>query len=228
MTDPDALQALTAQVASLTRQVSRLEDTNAVRALHFKYGYYIDKCLYRETVDLFAESGAVRFLNGVWKGRKGARRLYVDWFQSYFTKGFNGPIRGFLLDHLMLQDIVDVAPDGLSAKARFRAVLQGGCHESMQEPIPGLPQQFWEAGIYENLYVKEDGIWKIQLLNYNMLWQANYAEGWARSAVHLAPLTRTYPEDPHGPDELLGEVPKTWPETRVIPFHYPHPVTGQT
>jgi hypothetical protein len=68
--------------------------------------------------------------------------LYVDWFEKYFTNGFNGPLRGFLLDHLMLQDIVDVAPDGLSAKGRFRCVLQGGCHESMRDPIANFPKQF--------------------------------------------------------------------------------------
>ena len=226
MTNPDAVQAVTAEVAKLARRVSLLEDTNAVKSLHYKYGYYIDKCLYREAVDLFCDSGEVRFLNGVYKGKQGARRLYVDWFQKYFTNGFNGPIRGFLLDHLMLQDIVDVASDGLSARGRFRCVLQGGCHESMRDPIANFPQQFWEAGIYENAYVKEDGVWKIKLLNYNMLWQANYAEGWAHSGVHLAPLTRTFPEDPNGPDELLPQAPQTWPETRVVPFHYDHPVTG--
>lgn len=227
MTNPDALQALTEQVAQLTRRIGLLEDRDAVKSLHYKYGYYIDKCMYLETVDLFSERGEVRFLNGVYKGKAGARRLYVDWFGKYFTNGFNGPLRGFLLDHLMLQDIVDVAPDGLSARGRFRCVLQGGCHESMRDPIPNFPKQFWEAGIYENAYVKEDGVWKIKLLNYNMLWQANYTEGWAHSGVHLAPLTRTFPDDPNGPDELLREVPPTWPETRVVPFHYVHPVTGK-
>ncbi len=60
-----------------------------------------------------------------------------------------------------------------------------------------------------------------------MLWQANYEEGWAHSGVHLPTITKTYPADPNGPDELIGTVPKTWPETPVVPFHYPHPVTGK-
>jgi hypothetical protein len=75
--------------------------------------------------------------------------------------------------------------------------------------------------------VKERGIWKIQHLNYNMLWQADYEPGWAKSGVHLPPLTQTFPEDPRGPDRLLKEVPNTWPDTRVVPFHYAHPVTGK-
>lgn len=36
--------------------------------------------------------------------------------------------------------------------------------------------------------------------------------------------TKTYPEDPLGPDELI-EQQMLWPDTRVVPFHYPHPVT---
>ena len=227
MTDPDALVALEKRVTELTRQVACLEDANAVRSLQYKYGYYIDKCLYEEAVALFADSGEVRFLNGVYRGRSGIRRLYCNWFRNYFTRGVNGPLRGLLLDHLLLQDIVDVAEDGLSAKGRFRCVLQGGCHESMPEPIPNFPRQFWEAGIYENTYVKEGGVWKINRLHYNMFWRADYHQGWANSVGHLTPMTRAYPHDPNGPDELLPDVPQTWPETRVVPFHYSHPVTGK-
>lgn len=227
MTDADALAALESRVTALARQVARLEDTHAVKCLQYQYGYYIDKCLYEEAVTLFAGSGEVRFLNGIYRGTASLRRLYCNWFRKYFTGGRNGPVRGLLLDHLMLQDIVDVAGDGLTAKGRFRCVLQGGCHESMREPVPNFPKQFWEAGIYENTYIKEGGIWKIRCLHYDMLWQADYHQGWANSGARLAPMTRTYPDDPNGPDELLSKAPATWPETRVVPFHYPHPVTGK-
>jgi hypothetical protein len=47
-----------------------------------------------------------------------------------------------------------------------------------------MPDQCWEAGIHENTYVKDGGVWKIRQLNYNMLWQAGYEEGWAHSSVH--------------------------------------------
>ena len=227
MSDNNQLKALEEKLEQLTRKIGILEDTHAIRTLHFKYGYYIDKCLYDETVDLFAEDSRLYFLNGIFKGKAGARRLYCDWFRNLFTKGHNGPIYGFLLDHFQGQDIVTVAEDGLTAKGRFRAVMQAGYHDSIPEKIPNFPPQCWEGGIYENEYVKEDGVWKIKVLDYNMLWQANYEEGWAHSGVHLPPLEKLYPEDPKGPDELRPTVPETWPKTRVIPFHYPHPVTGK-
>jgi hypothetical protein len=215
------------QLAELQQQVRNLEDIHAVRTLHFKYGYYIDMCLYDEATDLFADDGEVRFLNGIYKGKAGVRRLYCDWFRNLFTKGHNGPVHGFLLDHLQLQDIVDIAPDGRTASGRFRALMLAGQHESKKDRIEPFPEQCWEAGIYENHYVKDRGVWKIKRLNYNMLWQADYAPGWAKSGVHLPSLTKRFPEDPRGPDELLPAVPETWPQTRVVPFHYPHPVTGK-
>ena len=221
------LDALKAELAALGAQVRRLEDIHAVRTLHFKYGYYIDMCLYDEAIELFCEDCRVYFLNGVYKGKAGARRLYCDWFRNMFTNGHNGPVFGLLLDHLMTQDIVDVSDDGSSARGRFRCLMQAGWHESKPEPVHPLPPQCWEGGIHTNSYVKEGGIWKIRELNYNMLWQANYEQGWAHSGVHLAPLTMTWPEDPKGPDELLPEVPATWPDTRIVPFHYAHPVTGK-
>ncbi len=213
-------------IESLVRRVAALEDANAVRRLHFAYGYYIDKCLYDEVVELFAEDSEQHFLNGIYRGKAGARRLYCDWFRNLFTQGRNGPVYGFLLDHLMLQDIVDVAPDGRTAKLRARCFMQGGVHRSKPEPIAGLPEMFWEGGIYENRYVKEDGVWKIALLNYNMLWQADYEGGWFKTGAHLPLLTRTFPDDPLGPDALDAVIPSAWPHTRVVPLHYAHPVTG--
>jgi hypothetical protein len=227
MTVENEVWELKREVEALKNHVGILEDIHAVRTLQFKYGYYIDMCLYDEAVDLFSETAELRFLNGIFKGKAGVRRLYCDWFRNMFTNGHNGPIHGFLLDHPQLQDIVDVAPDRMSAKGRFRSVMQAGQHDSKTDRIQGFPAQCWEGGIYENEYVKEGGVWRIKLLNYNMLWQANYEEGWAHSGVHLEPLTKTYPEDPKGPDEILPEVPNTWPKTRVVPFHYPHPVTGK-
>jgi len=215
------------QLDALARKVRNLEDIHAVRTLHFKYGYYIDMCLYDEACDLFANDGEVRFLNGVYKGKAGVRRLYCEWFRNLFTKGKNGPVRGFLLEHLQLQDVVDVAPDGKTARGRFRALMLAGQHSSKEERVPNFPDQCWEGGIYENEYVKENGVWKIKRQIYNMLWQADYEPGWAKSGVHLPPILETFPKNPIGPDELLPSVPNTWPNTRVVPFHYAHPVTGK-
>src|SRR5487761_624557 len=52
--------------------------------------------------------------------------------------------------------------------------------------------------------------------------------GWAHTPVDYVPnASATYPEDPYGPDELLQNAPRLWPETTTLPFHYKHPVTGK-
>jgi SnoaL-like domain len=222
------LTALAESLRDMQRRLSRLEDLNAVRTLQFKYGYYMDKGLYQEVVDLFSLQGAVHFMGGIFRGRTGLERLYLERFRRNFTAGHNGPVHGLLLDHLQLQDIVDVNPEGTHAKGRFRALLQGGSHDTKQEINPRLPRQWWEAGVYENDYLKEDGVWKIEVLNYNLTWQADFETGWAHSKPYTGRFfDKAFPEDPLGPDELSAAVPAFWPETPLVPFHYPHPVTGK-
>jgi hypothetical protein len=100
---------LRAQVAELTNRTGVLEDIQAIRTLHFKYGYYFDRWLFGEVIDLFAENCELYFLNGIFKGKQGVRRMFGG------GMGIFGPTYGVLTEHLMLQDIVDVR------KPRFRA-----------------------------------------------------------------------------------------------------------
>jgi hypothetical protein len=215
-------------VDTLTRQVGLLEDINAVRHLQYKYGYFIDKCLYDETVELFAEDGEVRFMGGIYRGKAGISRLYLGRFRGRFTDDVNGVVYGFLLDHPQMQMIVDVAPDRKSAKVRGRSMMQAGRHESTAGS-GDLPRQWFEGGIYENEYVKQGGVWKIKVLDYNPCWHGMFDEGWARQPPNSYPFAdKTYPEDPMGPDELATEPYRVlWPDTSVVPFHYAHPVTGK-
>jgi hypothetical protein len=223
-TTEQEIAALRAQVERLTNQVGILEDTHAIRTLHFKYGYYMDKCLFGEIVELFAENAEINFLGGIFKGKAGARRLYGG------ASGLNGPMNGMMFEHVHAQDIVDVAPDRRTAKGRFRCLLQAGVHESKKDAPARIPSQFWEGGLYENEYIKEDGVWKIQVFGYNLVWQAPYDRGWAHSGTQplmVSPYTRTFPEDPRGPDEIRTSTPRIWPEQFIVPFHYPNPVTGK-
>ncbi|MEZ5893329.1 MAG: nuclear transport factor 2 family protein [Parvularculaceae bacterium] len=222
MTDADRIAALEKQVAALTGRMTRAEDELAVRKLHHLYGYFIDKCLYREVVDLFTDDGEVRFFGGVFKGKAGATRLYIERFQKNFTHGTNGPVDGFLLDHPQHQDVVDIQPDGVTALARFRCTMQAGRHKSF-----GEIRQWWEGGIYENTYRKVDGVWRIHVLNYVPQWHADFESGWGHTPPNYVPFfNTTYPQDPLGPDELDKDV-WLWPTHKVVPFHNKHPVTGK-
>ncbi|KAK3485221.1 SnoaL-like domain-containing protein [Neurospora hispaniola] len=223
------LAELKKQVLTLHKELSRVSDEAEIRKTHHKYGYYLDKCLYNEVVDLFSNrpDTFVEFLGSRYLGKAGVERLYKKRFAETFVAGRNGPIHGFLLDHMMMQDIVDVSPSGDHAWCRMRALMQAGTHHSIEKNLPLGHRQWWEGGLYENEYVKEDGVWKLWRYRYFPFWHADFEAGWSKTKPNYVPWpTRTFPEDPTGPDEIL-ERKMLWPDTRVVPFHYPHPVTGK-
>ncbi|GME23720.1 hypothetical protein GTA08_BOTSDO13696 [Neofusicoccum parvum] len=226
---------LQAQVEALTQRLNKVQDEAEVRKLHHKYGYYLDKCLYKQVVDLFADhpDTIVEFLGGRYRRKEGVRRLYVGRFQNGFVNGRNGPVHGFLLDHAMMQDIIDVDASGERAFGRWRALMSAGVHSSVADTHPrgfdaqGRPRQWWEGGVYENEYIKEAGVWKIFKYRYFAFWHGDHAAGWALTQPNYVPFaTTTFPADQYGPDELVQQK-LLWPDTRCIPFHYPHPVTGE-
>src|ERR1700753_4135573 len=59
-------------------------------------------------------------------------------------------------------------------------------------------------------------------------WHGTNEHGWQFTPPdYVPPFAKTLADgDPLGPDELLKHDERLWPDTRVVPFHYPHPVTG--
>ena len=226
----DRVAALEAKLEQMERRLTRREDELDVRSLQYLYGYLIDKCMYDQVVDLFTDDGEVRFFGGVWRGKEGVRRLYVDRFRKRFTHDTNGPIDGFLLDHPQIQTIVTTEDDGRTAKLRGRSTMQAGRHKDYVDPdnpVMGV-RQWWEGGLYENTYKKgADGKWRIHVLNYFPHWHADFDKGWAYTDAEYVPFPKVlYPEDPSGPDELI-EDHWLWPTHKLLPFHMAHPITGE-
>jgi len=133
-----------------------------------------------------------------------------------------------------MQGIIDVnydTEDGRPrANARFRSLMQAGVHISQADRHPRGFTQWFEGGVYENEYIKEsDGSWRILHLRYFPFWHGDVEHGWGYKVAGFVPFpSKTYPEDKMGPDEVFPEDQRMlWPDCRVIPFHYNHPVTGQ-
>ena len=77
----------------------------------------------------------------------------------------------------------EVAP-GLSEVAPGRSEVGPG----LSEVGPGRSEvaterapvrQWFEGGLYENVYVNVDGLWKIKKLFYRAFWHGSVEEGWA-------------------------------------------------
>jgi SnoaL-like domain len=223
MTD---IAALAARVEKLENELGIQQDIHQIRRIQYSYGYFIDKSQYNEVADLFSDNGEVWFLGGIYKGKAGVRRLYIERFQTHFTQGHNGPRYGWLLDHPQMQMVIDVASDRSTATVRGRSMMQAGLHET----AAGDQRAWWEGGIYDNRYVREDGVWKISRLGYFPFWHGSFAEGWAKTPIDFIPMAtaaQLYPGDPLGPDALIEPTPRLWPATDTVPFPYDHPVTGK-
>lgn len=224
MADSEKIAALEHKMESMARELEMLKDIHAIRTLHFKYGYFMDKCLFSEIVELFSADCEIYFLGGLFRGKAGARRLYGG------ASGLNGPADGMMFEHFVGQDIVDIAEDRTTAYGRFRTFMLGGVHETKTDAPPTIPDEFMEGGVYENTFIKEDGIWKIKKFDYNVVWQARFKDGWAHTkpgTLMVTPYKETYPDNPNGPDEIITTTPKIWPQNYIVPFHYPNPVTGK-
>src|SRR3954451_25499111 len=100
------LSLLRQKLDDLEHEVGRLQDESQIRKLQYSYGYFIDKSQYNECVDLFAEDGEVWFLGGIYKGKAGVRRLYIERFQTAFTDGHNGPRYGPAVDASSSQTVL--------------------------------------------------------------------------------------------------------------------------
>jgi hypothetical protein len=203
-----ALRALEARVAGLEQRKERIEDVNAIERLQAAYGYYVDRALWDDVANLFADDGTIEIgLDGVYVG-KARVRAYLQALGG----GRQGLVDGELSEHLQVMPVITIAPDGLTAKARWRAITLTG-------ELGG--EAFWGEGPYENEYVKDDGVWKIKTLHWYQALYVPYEGGWQTNPDPTAAkfVSATLP-----PDRPPTVEYKTWPDTYVPPFSFPNPV----
>jgi hypothetical protein len=198
-------EELRAAYVRFSIKVQRFEDESAIENLQRIFGFYIDKQLWREAADLFAHDGTLEIGGqGVFAGK--SRVL------EYLTQiSPDGLTRGKLYNHIQLQPVVEIAPDGKTAKGRWRFLSELGEY---------MKSASWGGGTYENEYVKEGTIWKIKALHAYSRFCTPYADGWGKSA-----LLDTHPGKNLMPDRPPTIAYDPYPATFVAPFHYKNPVT---
>ena len=196
-----------ARIAAFRERVERLEDQDAVENLTAMFGFTFDKGLWDDAADLFARNGTFEYgQSGVYIGPERIRRAMLLF-------GPKGLAPGYLNNHMMLQAIITVAPDGRTATGRFQGPMM------LAEPGQN---GIWGVGIYENEYVKEGGTWKIAKLHFYPTALTDYDRGWARSLLPMKGPSALFP-----PDKPPTVVYRTMPGNYIPPFSYKHPVTGQ-
>ncbi len=208
--DPVVQRAVTElenAVAAARLELTRLRDVEELENIAAAYGHYVDKSRQDDIADLFTADGVVEILGrGVFIGQDRAR-------EYMHNLGPVGPRDGALFNHMHLQPVVDVSPDGDVAHVRSRLLVMFGIEDTNAQ---------WGSGVYENVLVKEDGVWKFKYLHAYQTFYTNYEDGWAkRSSGIFAPYERLPPDQPQS-------VPYSpYPAAFVPPFHYRNPVSGR-
>ena len=217
-TTPPTLTTLAERMADLAARGRRLSDEIEVTNLQHAYGYYVDRKMWDDVADLFVNDGTMEIgLQGVYAGRTSIRR-------GLNTFGPAGITAGEINDHVHLQTIVTVSPDGRTARARGTDIGMTG------PPTPvGLGEAgttgrraLWSQSIYENEFVKQGGVWKFKTMHVYPRFIVDAEKGWAKDAQPAPGPSREFP-----PDRPSTQTYEIYPRFSIAPLHFDHPVTGR-
>ena len=200
-------QDLQSRVTAYQQRVALLEAQDAIENLQATYGYYFDKGLWDQAAALFTANGSFEYgMRGVYVGQAHIR-------QAMLLFGPQGLAAGHLNNHMQLQAVITVAPDGLTAKARWQGMVM------QAEPNSN---GIWGVGLYENSYVREKGVWKIASLHFYLTARTDYDEGFTKNTIRAEGPSALLP-----PDRPPSIAYRSLPGAYVPPFSFPHPVTGK-
>ena len=172
-----------ATLPALETRVAALNAEDTVRNLQNAYGYYVDRKMWDDVVDLFTDDGLVEIAGvGTFKGKDGVRKAME-------LMGAQGLKEGQMNDHPSFDTLVTVAPGNREAFTRGQVLGMTG------ETSTG--EATWEFDVFRNRMVLDDGIWKIREMHIFPLLKADYKVGWGSGGVvHLDHVLPAFTE-PH-------------------------------
>jgi len=154
-----------ARVHQLAQNVERAESVRAVKRLQETYAQYSQFGLWTDMAALFTDEAQLSYGKDNERGRPAIEKYFV----ASFGEGTHGLKPGGLHTQIVLRPLINVSADGQSAKGRWWEFSMTGQHGVKAE---------WAAGILENEYVRERGVWKISRMRYNPMFAGPYATGW--------------------------------------------------
>jgi hypothetical protein len=208
----EQIQKLENRIAELSKKQELTDDLIEIEKLQRIYGYYLDTGKHQEIVDLFSDkTESVEIGNrGIYLRKEGARRFFLE------SQGKSRPAWS-MARHLQLQGVVNVAPDGRTAKGRWQCLFI--CVASYGKPAK--PTACWGYGVYENEYIKEDGNWMFTKVYFCRLFYTPFDKGWVKvpdiTLLRMDPETADIPSTRHHP----------YPTTYFAPLHFKHPITNK-
>jgi hypothetical protein len=140
-----------ARIAEVRRKLNLAKAYDAVENVSNTFGYYLDDTMWDQMAENFAVNGTRPQGPGFYVGRK---HVIEAMTQTHYS-GPPSPTspRDHLNLHQRLQPVIDIGPDGVTAKVRTRLFLY---HASQKGQEPST----FGSGMYPNeTFTLEDGVW---------------------------------------------------------------------
>ncbi|KAH8893462.1 hypothetical protein GQ53DRAFT_860609 [Thozetella sp. PMI_491] len=160
----------------LARRIAMLNDEDEVRNVQHAYGYYVDRRMWADVVDLFPTGNASFQIDkfGTFTERSGIRQGLEKWM------GPEGLSQGVLNDRLIFNTMVHIHPRPME-NGNQQALTRG-----LEIGIVGDANNTagaWQFNLFYNRFIKEDGIWKLKDVRISPLVVANYSTGWVSGST---------------------------------------------
>src|SRR5215510_7986633 len=135
-------------LSELEERIAVMNDESLVRNLQASYGYYVNRRMWDDVADLFTSNGVYELGGvGIYKGAAGVRKALE-------RMGPAGLTHGVLNDRLQFDTVAGIA------SGRREAHVRGMELGLLGEADKG--EAFWEVSVYDNRFVKENGLWKVR------------------------------------------------------------------
>ena len=200
---------------NIGERLQSIEDIQAIDRLQKIYGYYLCNRDTNNIIDLFSENTESIEIgdHGVFKGKEGVKRYF---FEGLGETGQPGLPPGGMRFHMQHQGVVTIDPGNRTAKGRWYLVMIMARPARKGGPVKSILGH----GVYENEFIKEDGVWKFKKVHCSIHYCSPIGEGWTEIAnIHEEGSLPGRDADPtfHHP----------YPELQILPYHFKNPVTGK-
>ncbi len=184
-----------ANIEALGKEVDRQLAIVDCKNLIGKTMYYGVAWLNREMVELWAdrEDDLLEMPWGIYDGRKGVERCYLQDFGDRRDPGKLEKLKGVLMMYTVDTPIVTVAEDGETAYGVWTSAGVDTWREGDEHP-----EGYWRWGKYAVDFIRENGVWKIWKLRFYPYFLTKYSESWTKAPAYdyaFFPVTPDRPRE---------------------------------
>jgi hypothetical protein len=191
------------RVAQLAAQLMCLKAESQVRSLQNAYGFYMDRRMWDDMADLYADDGTFE------PGQRGVYRGPASIRHALEQIGPKDLAVGVINDHTQMQPVVTMSADCQSATLRGTEWVMAGQNGG---------DAAWGINLHDNTYRLIDGKWRLQSVHVYQRMRSDYTQGWAKSAFPVRTAAAGF--EPDAPPTVKYAA---YPAFYVPPLRFPNP-----